>query len=256
MNKFGKLFFAAALSSLAMSVFADNDYNKLRIVQKQILEDKTMDRVNEMAHEIVSSGLNAGDGYGEVWIRDFNTFIQVAMDVSPDSTITHALNTFFHFQGKTGDIVDGYIDIRKADLDNVGGYKYRLSESCSLYAAHKNTVETDHETSLIQAVYQYIKKSGNKDYLKTVVAGKTVEERMEESLEFLMNEKLNKQYGLIIGATTADWGDVQPEHIWGVEIDENTHFTIDIYDNAMLVIALENYNELIDDASKKQNGVR
>lgn len=87
MNKFGKLFFAAALSSLAMSAFADNDYNKLRIVQKQILEDKTMDRVNEMAHEIVSSGLNTGDGYGEVWIRDFNTFIQVAMDVSPDSTL-------------------------------------------------------------------------------------------------------------------------------------------------------------------------
>ena len=251
MNKFGKLFFAAALSCFAMSAFADNDYNKLRIVQKQILEDKTMDRVNEMAHEIVSSGLNAGDGYGEVWIRDFNTFIQVAMDVSPDSTITHALNTFFHFQGKNGDIVDGYIDIKKADLNNVGGYKYRLSETCSLYAAHKNTVETDHETSLIQAVYQYIKKSGNKNYLKTVVAGKTVEERMEESLEFLMNEKLNKQYGLIIGATTADWGDVQPEHIWGVEIDENTHFTIDIYDNAMLVLALENYIELTDDASKK-----
>lgn len=251
MNKFGKLFFTAVLSCFAMSAFADNDYNKLRIVQKQILEDKTMDRVNEMAHEIVSSGLNAGDGYGEVWIRDFNTFIQVAMDVSPDSTITHALNTFFHFQGKNGDIVDGYIDIKKADLDNVGGYKYRLSETCSLYAAHKNTVETDHETSLIQAVYQYIKKSGNKDYLKTVVAGKTVEERMEESLEFLMNEKLNKQYGLIIGATTADWGDVQPEHIWGVEIDENTHFTIDIYDNAMLVLALGNYIELTDDASKK-----
>ena len=96
-----------------MQAFADNDYNKQRIVQKQILEDKTMDRVNEMAHEIVSSGLNAGDGYGEVWIRDFNTFIQVAMDVSPDSTITHALNTFFHFQGKNGDIVDGYIDIKK-----------------------------------------------------------------------------------------------------------------------------------------------
>ena len=74
---------------------------------------------------------------------------------------------------------------------------------------------------------------------------------MEKSLEFLMNEKLNKQYGLIIGATTADWGDVQPEHIWGVEIDENTHFTIDIYDNAMLVLALENYIELTDDASKK-----
>ena len=37
----------------------------------------------------------------------------------------------------------------------------------------------------------------------------------------------------------------------GVEIDENTHYAIDIYDNAMLVIALNNFIELTDDAAKK-----
>ena len=250
MNKIGKFFLTATLGCLTASAWA-NEEDDLRIVQKQILENRTIDEVNRMAHQIVSSGLNAGDGYGEVWIRDFNTFIQVAMDVSPDSVVTHALNTFFHFQGKTGDIVDGYIDIKKAELDNVGGYKYRLADSCPQYAAHKNTVETDHETSLIQAVYQYVKKSGNKAYLKSVINGKTVEQRLEDALNFLMTEKFNKQYGLIIGATTADWGDVQPEHAWGVEIDENTHFCIDIYDNAMLIIALNNLMELTDDQAKK-----
>jgi hypothetical protein len=45
---------------------------------------------------------------------------------------------------------------------------------------------------------------------------------------------------LIYGATTADWGDVQPEHGWGVDIDSNTHFAIDIYDNAMFIVALDN----------------
>lgn len=250
MNKFGTFFGAAALACLTVPGWG-SEADGLRIVQKQILENRTMDEVNRMAHQIVSSGLNAGDGYGEVWIRDFNTFIQVAMDVSPDSVITQALNTFFYFQGKTGDIVDGYIDIKHADLDNEGGYKYRLSKTCPQYAAHKNTVETDHETSLIQAVYQYVKKSGNKAYLRSVVDGKTVEARLEEALNYLMTEKFNKQYGLIIGATTADWGDVQPEHAWGVEIDENTHYTIDIYDNAMLVIALNNMMELTDSQEKK-----
>ena len=43
---------------------------------------------------------------------------------------------------------------------------------------------------------------------------------------------------------------MQPEHIWGVEIDENTHYAIDIYDNAMY-IALNNFIELTDDAAKK-----
>lgn len=251
MNKTGKFLFAAALGFLSLTTNAGNDEHTLRIIQKRILEDNTMKEVNRMAHETVSTGLNAGDGYGEVWIRDYNTFIEVAMDVTHDSIIRHALNTFFHFQGENGDIVDGYIDIRKADLDNVGGYKYRLSKTCPIYAAHKNTVETDHETSLIQAIYKYVKKSGNTEYLHSVVAGKTVEERMEDALQFLMTEKFNKEYGLITGATTADWGDVQPEHYWGVEIDENTHYTIDIYDNAMLVIAIDNYMELITDEAKK-----
>lgn len=38
---------------------------------------------------------------------------------------------------------------------------------------------------------------------------------MDEALQYLMNEKFNKQYGLITGATTADWGDVQSEHLGG-----------------------------------------
>ena len=57
-------------------------------------------------------------------------------------------------------------------------------------------------------------------------------------MTYLRREKWNEKYGLLTGATTADWGDVQPEHGWGVEIDENTHYTIDIYDNAMYVLAL------------------
>ena len=218
--------------------FAQDD---MRLLRKSILEDRTMDQVYDMAHDVVSAGLNAGSGYGEVWIRDFNTFITTAMDVMPDEIIRSSLNTFFKFQGPSGDIVDGYLPVREADLDSKDGYAYRLSPLAPQYAAHKNTVETDQETSLIQAVFQYVSKSGNRDYLKLLVDGKTVEDRMEMALMFLYNERYSEHYGLITGATTADWGDVQPEHPWGVAIDENTHFSIDIYDNAMLAIALDNF---------------
>lgn len=104
-------------SMVSLQANAGNEKEaELRIVQKNILEDPLMDQVHRMAYKTVSTGLNAGDGYGEVWIRDFNTFIQVAMDVMPDKNVQDCLNTFFHFQGAEGDIVDGYIDIRKADL--------------------------------------------------------------------------------------------------------------------------------------------
>lgn len=238
---------AAMLLCLSASAATD-----LRNTRKAILEDNEMKTVREMAYRTVSSGLNAGDGYGEVWIRDFNTFITTAMDVMPDEMIQECLNTFFHFQGEDGNIVDGYLPISKADLNNPDGYKYRLSETAPQYAAHKNTVETDHETSLIQAVFQYVKKSGNTDYLKHVVNGRSVADRLEMALDFLLEKKMDSRYGLITGATTADWGDVQPEHAWGVEIDENTHYAIDIYDNAMLVLALEDYTGMISDPAKKE----
>lgn len=59
-----------------------------------------MTQVDQMARKVASGGFNAGDGYGEVWIRDYNTFIELAMEVMPDDAIRSNLNTFFHFQGK------------------------------------------------------------------------------------------------------------------------------------------------------------
>ena len=105
----------------------------------------------------------------------------------------------------------------------------------------------------MQAVYKYVTKSGNKSYLQNELFGLKVIDRLEAAMNFLLNEKMAKEYGLITGATTADWGDVQPEHFWGVAIDENTHYTIDIYDNAMFVIALNNLIEMCDNAEKKAN---
>lgn len=99
MNKIGKFFLTATLGCLTASAWA-NEEDDLRIVQKQILENRTIDEVNRMAHQIVSSGLNAGDGYGEVWIRDFNTFIQVAMDVISRFCGDTCLEYIFPFPGK------------------------------------------------------------------------------------------------------------------------------------------------------------
>lgn len=224
---------------------------------EQILQDPLMNRVDSMARKIVEGGFNAGDGYGEVWIRDYNTFIELAMEVMPDSLIQDNLLTFFRFQGETGDIVDGFIDINKAKVSEIG-YKYRYAKSEPRYAAHKNTVETDQEASLVQAVWRYVTKSGNRAFLKQDVDGKTVEERLAWALDFLMKERYDAKYGLLWGATTSDWGDVQPEHPWGVELDENSHLCIDIYDNAFFIIAINHYLDLTDDAEAKKHwaGVR
>ncbi|MGV8137249.1 MAG: GH36-type glycosyl hydrolase domain-containing protein [Mangrovibacterium sp.] len=204
------------------------------------------------AVEIIRSGFNAGDGYREVWIRDYNTFIELASTVYPKDELKENLLVFFRMQGANGNIIDGFVPRDKTNV----GYKFIYSDLEPRYAGHKNTVETDQETSLIQAVYKYIRSTGDQSILQEKIGGHTVAERMEMAADFLMKERFNKKYGLIWGATTADWGDVQPEHEWGVEIDENTHYAIDIYDNAMLLVALSNLMELVPEMKAKWETVR
>jgi hypothetical protein len=85
-----------------------------------------------------------------------------------------------------------------------------------------------------------------------------VRDRLERALRFLLEHRYDARHGLLWGATTADWGDVQPEHSWGVRLDESSHRAIDIYDNAMFVIAINDYCELIgpeSDKAKEWQGV-
>ena len=107
------------------------------------------------------------------------------------------------------------------------------------------------EASLVQAVWKYVEATGDTSILEETVGGKTVAERLGWSMEFLMNHRYNEEYGLLWGATTADWGDVQPEHEWGVYLTDDTHYAIDIYDNAMFLIALENLMQLLPHQKEK-----
>ena len=207
----------------------------------------------EKALKIIKTGFNAGDGYREVWIRDYNTFIELSAEVFETSVLKENLLVFFRMQGDDGNIIDGFTPAEKIGK---GETDFSYSELEPRYAGHKNTVETDQETSLIQTVYKYILSTGDSSILEEMVGEKTVAERMEWAMDFLMKHRYSEQYGLITGATTADWGDVQPEHGWGVDLDNNTHKAIDIYDNAMFIIALNNLIEIKPSAKNKWGTIR
>jgi hypothetical protein len=208
---------------------------------RQIRENKSYAYTKDLARSVVQSGFNAGDGYGEVWIRDYNTFIELSAEVLPAEQLRENLLVFFRLQGSDGNIIDGFIPKEKAG----GGYTYIHSDLEPRYAGHKNTVETDQEASLVQAVYKYVRATKDSALLRDTVGGKTVAERLEWSLQFLMEQRYDSTHGLIYGATTADWGDVQPEHNWGVYLTKDTHYAIDVYDNAMFLIAVDNFLELV-----------
>jgi len=211
---------------------------------EKIRSDDRFEIIKEKGLNLLSTGFNAGSGYQEVWIRDFNTFITYSLKVRPQEEVREVLLRFLYFQGFDGNIIDGYQQIgENENIDYYGRYeRYDMPG----YAFHKNTVETDQETSLVQAFYKYIVATGDKSILEEMVNGKKAIDRLELAMEFLMKHRYNQTYGLIWGATTADWGDVQPGHPWGVKLDENSIPAIDIYDNAMFLIAIDNFLSLSD----------
>lgn len=255
--------------ALALLTACESETARLK---REIREDAMIDKVDSMARAVAATGFNAGNVYKEVWIRDFNTFIELSLDVMPEKDVRDALDTFFDFQAEDGNVPDAFVEVATADDL---GYRYRFSEARPGMTAHKNTVETDQESSLVQAVAQYVAITGNVAYLakrtgnarNTDAAidvtpgaetpqGETVLRHLERAMEYLRGEKWNDTYGLITGATTADWGDVQPEHGWGVEIDDNTHYTIDIYDNAMFCMALGDLAHLCRLAGADSSAIR
>lgn len=108
------------------------------VVARQILDDQRLDQMLDKARALLKTGLTAGEGYGEVWIRDLNTFIELATEVVPQAELRDALLRFFHFQGEDGNSIDGYIPASKASV----GYDFIKSTSQPDYLGHKNTVET------------------------------------------------------------------------------------------------------------------
>lgn len=245
----------SSIASLAFALTAIGQQKQTidKALSDKIKNDQYMPFVKNKALEVMKTGVNAGDGYREVWIRDYNTFIELAAQVTKKEDIKENLLVFFRMQGEDGNIIDGYTPKEQI---GAGETDFSYSKLEPRYAAHKNTVETDQETSLVQAVYKYIKLTADKSILAEKVGDNTVAQRLEQAMDFLMKNRYTEKYGLITGATTADWGDVQPEEGYGVDIDGHTHVACDIYDNAMFIVALNNMMEMMPSTKKKWDKIR
>jgi hypothetical protein len=159
------------------------------------------------------SGFRAGSGYPQIWLRDAATIIPASRYYYPENFLTSWLEEHLAFQKTDGSLED-WIDAQGR--------------------SDKNTVESDQETSAVQSAYQVFLLKGP-DWLKKEIAGEAVIDRLEKSLLFLFSERFDEKYGLIRGAHTADWGDVDMEDAdqKAIYVDEKTHWTVDIYDQSM-----------------------
>lgn len=235
-----------SLSFLICSCSSIKQSGKDQLAQS-ILSDTTLKKVDSMARSVIKEGFNAGSGYSQIWARDMNTFIETALEETPKEEVRGAILLFFALQQKNDEMVDGYV--LKKDFTWNDDTPY-YSDAAPNHVGFKNTVETDQETSLIQLVGKYVRKSRDTSILNEKVAGISVLHRMELMIKYLLNNKYNKSYGLLNGAMTADWGDVQPNDDFGCDWNSLSNEAIDVYDNAMLIIALNYLQDMTTDKSQ------
>jgi hypothetical protein len=188
-----------------------------------IRSDPRLPLVRAKARQVIAKDLNAGSIYAAVFIRDLNTFVEMAIEAQGGPKVRSQLRQFFEFQGEDGRIVDAIA---------VDGNLIR------------GTVETDQESSLVQAVAKYVAATGDTAFLSEPVLGVPVIERLERALMYVYGQRFSAGYGLVWGGTRADWGDIQPEDPLGTSLTPESHPSISIYDNAMLSLALAGLQDL------------
>jgi glycogen debranching enzyme len=202
--------------------------------------DQQLATVVTMAKDLVRTGLSAGDGYPETWIRDLNTFLPLYLDANGDrSAVRSAFLTLLAFQADDGGVPDGFEPLASSSPIN----RQITSPLAPNYVAYKNTTESDQESSLVQAIGTYVSRTGDTMLLDEHVGVETVRQRLEQALRYLMTVRSDPTTGLVWSAVTMDWGDVQTAP-WGsgwALFEPGEPRAVGIYANAMLSLAIGDY---------------
>ena len=164
-------------------------------------------------------GFSAGTEYPQIWVRDANAILYASKFFYEQHFLTSWIEEHLAFQKDSGSLEDWI---------NAKG------------ESEKNTTETDQETSIVQSAYQVFELLGP-EWLQKIIKGKNIISRLDQALMFVLQNRFDKKLGLITGAHTADWGDVDlvDTDDSAVDVDANTFWTADIYDQGMFCLAAD-----------------
>jgi len=176
-------------------------------------------------------GFSPGKDYPQIWLRDANTIIPASRYFYDLPYLSSWLAEHLYFQEENGALQDW--------IDSAG-------------QSDKNTTETDQEASAVQAAFQVYHLTGC-DWLEKIVKGQRIIDRLEAALDYVLRNRFDKELGLITGAHTSDWGDVDliDKDQEAVYVDEKTHWTADIYDQAMFFKACKELAGMFSSLNEK-----
>ena len=171
-------------------------------------------------------GFSAGSAYPQIWVRDANTILYASKFFYAQPYLSSWIEEHLVFQRDSGSLED-WVDANGQ--------------------SQKNTTETDQETSLIQAAYQIFELLGP-TWLQKKIDGEDIISRLDRALVFVLLNRFDKKLGLVTGAHTADWGDVDMVDAddMAIKVGANTIWTADIYDQSMFYMAAVQMAKMFD----------
>jgi len=216
------------------------DYGRFTRVRSSIPEIEQLARLIRLTldhNAVIFQGRNGivhafspGSDYSQIWLRDAATIL-------PASQFYYSLN-----------YLASWLEEHLAYQDPDGGLQDWFD---SLESTQKNTTETDQESSAVIAAYSVYRLAGS-SWLERKVQDSRIIERLVRSLEYPLAHRFDPTCGLLAGAHTSDWGDVDivDSDENAVDVDAQTHWTCDIYDQSMYYLASRYLSEMLDSTGR------
>lgn len=170
-------------------------------------------------------GFVAGGGYPQLWARDSATALHGSRWFYPRPALRDWIELLLAHQNPDGNIPD-WVNARNQ--------------------TDKNTVETDQETSLVIGAGDYGQITGDTAWLATPIDGQPLLGRLDRALTYVWQYRRDAASGLLTGAHTIDWGDVELGECSqdAIYTGPGSLWTTDLYDQAMFVLAARRLAEL------------
>ncbi|MBU1338932.1 MAG: hypothetical protein KKD56_07690 [Acidobacteria bacterium] len=180
-------------------------------------------------------GFSPGEDYPQIWLRDAATILPASRLFYGREYLSSWLEEHLAQQKEDGSLYDWMNSRGETDT---------------------NTTETDQEASAVQAAFQVYQILGA-EWLEKAIAGTALIDRLIAAMESVRTNRMDPTIGLLKGAHTADWGDVDlvDKDEKAVYTDERTIWTADIYDQSMFVQASRELSRMLTDLGRNEEAL-
>jgi hypothetical protein len=197
-------------------------------------------------------GFGAGSSYPQIWLRDSATIIPLSRYYYSLDHLASWIEEHLSYQKADGQLYDWIASGSASNFLGAAPHAKEVYQSKNDVAgtitisADKNTTESDQGSSAVDAAYQVFKITGDRDWLNKKIQGRTLIDRLNSSLNYLLRDRFDSEHGLITSAFTADWGDVSPVYPdqRAIYRDERTPVVGSLYSSALFYRAAKQLEEL------------